>query len=142
MDTISKDHNYCQGEVAVEKKSSYSRMDKAWNYTLFDVENLVLEKEQAIEWCKNIGWLNKSYECPACASPINYSVSTARNASSDVYVWNCRRTCNGRRHQIERSVRKNSWIEHCNLTIEEIIKLSYMWANDYKSKLVSIKNVI
>ena len=44
---------------------------------------------------------------------------------SDDYVWECRKQINGKRHRCERSIREGSWFEKANLTIEEMLKLTY-----------------
>ena len=36
----------------------------------------------------------------------------------------------GEKHKVEISVRKGSWFEKSNLTLEEILKLTYLWCQD------------
>ena len=127
------DHNYY---VKSEKKSSYNRESKNWHTTLLDVEQLVESKARTLQWCEEVKWINSSYRCPKCHGSMMQVDASAAKASSDGKVWKCRGTMSGVRHQVERSVRKGSWIQHSNLTIEEIIKLTYMWSNDYKGKMV------
>ena len=45
---------------------------------------------------------------------------------SDGYVWACRKQINGKRHRCERSIREGSWFEKANLTIEEVLKFTYV----------------
>ena len=62
--------------------------------------------------------------------------ATASKQSSDGKVWKCRYTVGSVSYQVERSIRKGSWFEGCNLTLEEIVKcfihvghLSYLTLN-------------
>ena len=35
-----------------------------------------------------------------------------------------------KRHNAELSIRKGSWFEHSNMTLEEILKFTYWWSQD------------
>ena len=51
---------------------------------------------------------------------------------SDGYKWECRRQINGKWHKVEMSIRKDSWVEKSNLSLEEIVKLTYWWCRGLK----------
>ncbi len=44
--------------------------------------------------------------------------------------WECRRQVKGKRHKVELSIHKRSWFEGSDLTLEEILKLTYWWCRD------------
>ena len=37
-------------------------------------------------------------------------------------------TIDGKRHQVDRSIRSGSWFEGSNITMEETIKMAYTWS--------------
>ena len=135
--SLEREHNYCQSR---HKIGSYGRDYKKWNTTLDDIMKLTEEKSTAFGWLQEMGWLNSIYQCPVCAAPMVLTKASASHGSSDGMVWKCRATVQGRRHQSERSIRKNSWLHDCNLTLEEIIKLCYFWSTEADGKTVSNKN--
>ena len=44
----------------------------------------------------------------------------------------CRRQINRKRHKVEMSIRKDSWFAKSNLSLEEIVKLTYWWCRGLK----------
>ncbi len=65
--------------------------------------------------------------CPQCDSEMRLVECDDR---SDGCKWECRRQVKGKRHKVELSIRKGSWFEGSNLTLEEILKLTYWWCRD------------
>ena len=60
------------------------------------------------------------------------------NDRKDGLVWRCRKThkvdINGHTYMkkdVKVTIRENTWLEKCKLTLEELIMLLYCWANDY-----------
>ncbi|CAB4012579.1 Hypothetical predicted protein, partial [Paramuricea clavata] len=49
---------------------------------------------------------------------------------SDKYKWECRKSVNGKRNKVEISIRKGSWFEKSNMTLEEVLKFTYWWCRD------------
>ena len=90
-----------------------------------DIEEIVEDKFKLIKWLQDVGWINKEYICPVCDSNMKLIESSSAKKSSDVLVWRCRATINGKRHQVMRSLRKGSWPQFSNLTLEEIVKFTY-----------------
>ena len=43
---------------------------------------------------------------------------------SDRLQWESSRTINGKSHRTEASIRKDTWFENSNMTLEEIVKYS------------------
>ena len=63
--------------------------------------------------------------CDICHSGMMFPDCSDR---SDGYVWECRRQIGRKRHRTEKSIREGSWFEHSNLSIEEVVKFTYWWA--------------
>ena len=55
---------------------------------------------------------------------------------SDGHKWECRRQEAGKTHKTEVSIRQGSWFEKSNMTIEEILKLTYWWCRDVKQEQI------
>ena len=64
----------------------------------------------------------KSHLCPHCGGKMRLVQCDDR---SDGCKWECKKQVNGERHKVEFSIRKDSWFEASNLTLEEILKLTY-----------------
>ena len=52
------------------------------------------------------------------------------HSSSDEYAWSCGRREGGIKHNVCRSIRKGTWLQNSNLTIQEILLLTYFWATN------------
>ena len=65
--------------------------------------------------------------CPICSEPMHLVNCDDR---SDGLKWECRLKDNGKSHKAEIFVRKGSWFEQSNMTLEEILKFSYWWSQD------------
>jgi predicted RNA-binding Zn-ribbon protein involved in translation (DUF1610 family) len=144
MEAVYKEKTFlmnCNGKDkdVVVKKSSYHRNDEAYMKkftTMSDVEDLCKSKETCIKFLVQMGVLNSSYQCPICGNEMTMCRNTSIRSSSDGYVWSCRITMNGVRHQVHRSIRKSSWLSDCNLTLEEMIKLIYHWTQNLKQNQI------
>jgi hypothetical protein len=53
---------------------------------------------------------------------------------SDKYKWECRKSVNGKRHKVEILIRKGSWFEKSNMTLEEVLKFTYWWCRDVRQE--------
>ncbi len=63
---------------------------------------------------------------------INLKDEKSAKGGSDGYIWCCRSTLSGQsRHQQYRSVRSGSWFAKSNLTLAEILKLTYYWSHSF-----------
>ena len=116
---------------------SYKRNLKIWKVTFVDICNITSSKLSTIIWCKKEGLIASSYICPKCQEPMKMVQSNSQNRCSDGFVWKCRRRINKVRHEVERSIRSGSWFENSNLTLEEILKLTYMWTQNVEQQHVS-----
>jgi len=102
---------------------SYQRRDEASSHTTFRklLFEIIPNKETALKWAFDNKILASTRKCTICFSPM--SLKEAPTYSSDDLKWRCRK--NG--HAKDISTRKDSWFENSNLTIEEIIELTYWW---------------
>ena len=124
-------------EFNKDNQGSYKRQCKVWHTTYADICTITSNKKTTIEWCQNKCLLGKEYFCPKCFQPMDLVISTSKNVSSDAVVWRCRRRIMKVRHQVERSIRKGTWFENSNLTLEEILKLTYLWTQNVAQQHVS-----
>lgn len=77
-----------------------------------------------IKWLmeqKLIAW---KQECERCGNDM---VLVKCEDRSDGFRWECRKQVSGQRHKFTVSIRKGSWFEESNLTIEEVLKYTYWW---------------
>ncbi len=96
-----------------------------WTYDRLKEEVLV-NKDVVVSWLMERNLISGSRLCPHCDSEMKLVECCDR---SDGCKWECRKVVQGKRHKVELSIRKGSWFE-CNLTLEEILKLTYWWCRD------------
>lgn len=112
---------------------SYSRRNNEFKHMTYKhlCKNIILDKDTAIHWSFNNSILSNSKNCPICGSKIE--LKHAPLYSSDGLKWRCQR--NG--HTKDVSIRKDSWFEGSNLTIQELIELTYLWTTGMEQKLIN-----
>jgi transposase-like protein len=111
-----------------EKHDSYNREEKLKHWTYDRLRDEVLRsKEEIIQWCMDEGLIAKSRLCCHCDQPMKLVKCEDR---SDKHKWECRKSVNGKRHQVEISIRKGSWFEKSNMILEEVLKFTYRWCRD------------
>ena len=123
------------------KVSSYNRhyhdRYKERTYTTYEgLLTLITNKVQCIRFLMEHDIIEKQMMCPKCTEPMKLVQSKSKHSSSDGFVWRCRRMAGGVRHEVERSIRKESWLEDCNLTIEECLKEIYFWSTRFSQQQV------
>ena len=89
------------------------------NFRLLLTE-VINSKENIIKWSKDQNLIATERSCPTCSSSMNFERSSK---TSDGWHWRCQRMG----HDKEVSIRKNSWYESGNLTMEEIVEFTYWW---------------
>jgi len=82
---------------------------------------VIPNKEITLQWCFDNKVISNARVCTICNSSMHMAPKTA---SSDGLRWRCRK----KDHEQEQSLRKGSWLEKSNLTMEEVIELTYWWA--------------
>ena len=104
-------------------EGSYLRNEKKENFTTCEnlLQNYLWNKDFTFSCLKDI---TLSRICTICGSEMKLVESGNR---SDGYVWECRKQINGKQHRYKRSIRKGSWFEKANLTIEEVLKFTSWW---------------
>ena len=108
------------------KKGSYNHQLKTGKPLNYDelLNNYLANKDSFLQWLKQENLIASSKTCPHCNSSMKW---TETNDRSDGYKWECGQQNAGKRHKVELSIRDKSWFEHSNLTLEEIVKLTYWW---------------
>ncbi len=133
----------------VQKKTTLEAADCQWvpshskenklsgRMTYFNLcQNVLSSKLTTIQWLMEQELLASGVRCPhpTCGRPMTLQPD---KSTSDGYRWQCRRTVKGeRRHQRFRSVRCGSWFQKSNLTLAEILQISYFWSQDYSQQQV------
>jgi hypothetical protein len=108
-----------------EKHDSYNREEKLKHWTYDRL------RDEIIQWCLDEGLIAKSRLCCHCDQPIKLVKCEDR---SDKYKWECRKSVNGKRHKVEISIRKGSWFDKSNMTLEEVLKFTYWWCRDVRQE--------
>lgn len=114
-------------------------------------ENVINEKLNAIKFLQEHNVLPTTRTCPGpfihqkrqgnCGH--NMILKEVRDRKDNI-TWRCRKThkviINNRQYvkkDVKVSVRENTWLEHCNLTLEEIIMIIYCWSNNYTNTQIA-----
>jgi len=119
----------CSQSVGSYGRSAHS---KKWRYD--DLLIRLYNKEHLIEWLMEEKLLARSHLCPQCNTEMKLIKCEDR---SDGCKWECRSQSNGKRHKVELSLRKDSWFERSNMTLEEMLKFTYWWCCDLDQKQIT-----
>ena len=111
------------GEGKSYEKYRENKSNSKWTYDLLK-EEMLCNKDRLIGWLMDEKLIAKSRKCGHCNEMMKLVIANDR---SDGFKWECRRQINRKRHRVEISIRKDSWFEKSNLTLEEIVKLTYWW---------------
>ena len=125
------------------KRASYHRgvpvREHSERHTTFDdVIALTSNKQDVITFLMQKNVIHKYYLCPKCHNHMNIVLTKCNHSSSDGYKWSCCKMIDGKRHEVERTLRKGSWMYNCNLTLEEIVKSIYYWTRELQQKQVDL----
>ena len=85
------------------------------------LSEVIPNREQAIQWSMDKNLIPKSRLCHKCQLPMHLSSTTK---CSDGVIWRCQR----KGHSAEKSIRAGSWFDKSNLTITELLELTYLWS--------------
>ena len=91
------------------------------------VQNFLQSNTATIEWLKHIGLLASETLCPTCFTQMRWTTCMDR---SDGFKYECRGGQAVKCHQVEQSIRHGNWFEKSNLTLQEIMKITYWWCAD------------
>ena len=118
--------NWTQTGVSV--CGSYNRLERQEKriFTTYDNlrDNILYDMDTTFEWLKKEGLIAVERNCPKCGSKMAWVQCKDR---SDGVKWECRRKVKGKGYCCEVSIRKDSWFEKSNMTLQEIIKYIYWW---------------
>eukprot|EP00112_Aurelia_sp_Birch-Aquarium-sp1_P010896 Seg2305.3 transcript_id=Seg2305.3/GoldUCD/mRNA.D3Y31 product="putative transposase-like protein" protein_id=Seg2305.3/GoldUCD/D3Y31 len=107
-------------------KGSYGRCkDKhsGMNYKRL-LREVLYDKEVTIVWLRERDLLASQRKCDFCHEDMVLANCSDR---SDGVKWVCRKQKGHGKHQKEQSIRKGSWFEQSNFTLEEILEYTYLW---------------
>ena len=128
------------GTQCGNSKGSYQRvkggsgeMANVWDdmsaFVTYDdlVKDVLMTKELTIKWLMEEKLIASEQRCPRCDEEMTLVECKDR---SDGYKWECRKQAASKRHKQTISIRKGSWFEESNLTVEEVLKHTYWWCQD------------
>ena len=128
-----------ESQCEQEKSNSYHRqssLNLPHKLTYDELkEQYLANKETLLEWLTEKGLLAKEVYCPICNGTMQLTSCTDR---SDGFKYQCRSNT-VKRHRTECSIRKNTWFEQSNLTLEEIMKLTYWWTAGLKENQIAMQ---
>jgi len=109
-------------------QSSYNRRSetikhKCWTYDDLK-DDILANRDILFQWLLEEGLIARKRLCPVCSEEMHW---VACNDRSDGFKWECRKIINSKRHKSTVSIRKGSWFEQSNMTLEEILKFTYWW---------------
>ena len=91
------------------------------------VSNYMFDRDYFISWLMDFGLIASKQACDICQFDMILVKTTDR---SDGLKWECRRRLNGKRHKCQKSIRKDSFFEQRNMSLEEITKFVYWWTQN------------
>ncbi len=106
---------------------------------------VLCDKKTTINWLMEKGLIASSMRCPheGCGKMMNLKDEKSAKGDSDGYIWCCRSNLSGQsHHQQYRSVQSGSWFAKSNLTLAEILKLTYYWLHSFTQVQTQFELVI
>lgn len=82
-----------------------------------------------LKWCMMKGLIARKYKCPKCNARM---LLAEYKTMIDGWAWQCRKTVNGKKHRVNRSIRRGSWFYCSQLSLIKVLHLTYMWVAKYK----------
>lgn len=127
--SFPKDFNDFSTQTNISCVESYKRSERAAKcvFTSYDhlKDNILADRDAFMEWLGKEQLIATNKCCAKCKQPMNRVECSDRK---DGFKWECRKTINGRSHRHEESIRKGTWFEKSNLTLEEVVKFTYWWS--------------
>ena len=118
-----------KAEVGVQvgySMGSYSRKQATGKITFRDlIQKILFSKDNCIHWLMENGYIKNKRLCPECGEKMKL-ISVSSERTSDGYQWRCRRN-SPKNHDIRLSLRHGSWFANANMTLEEILEMTYWW---------------
>ena len=86
------------------------------------LSQIMFDHDYFISWLMNFGLIASEQACDICQFDMILVKTTDR---SDGLKWECHRFLNSKRHKCQKLIRKDSFHEQRNMSLEEIIKFVY-----------------
>ena len=104
--------------------TSYGRSSHGRNgiATKFFLTLLFSDKALSLQFLKDVGLLPAKMMCPTCRHDMSWCADLNRK---DGYRYRCRRRTSASGCSVSMSIRHGSWFQHSNLTLAEVIFLTY-----------------
>ena len=104
--------------------TSYGRSSHGRNgiATKFFLTLLFIDKALSLQFLKDVGLLPAKIMCPTCGHDMSWCADLNRK---DGYRYRCRRRTSASGCSVSMSVRHGSWFQQSNLTLAEVMFLTY-----------------
>ena len=97
------------------------------------LREVLYDKEVCIQWLQEKDLIASKRACPDCDEEMVFTRCSDR---SDGLKWRCRKGKGRNKHVKEVSLRKGSWFEQSNFTLEEITEYTYLWTQGMEQKQI------
>jgi transposase-like protein len=126
----------CENSPASYNRAATSTSESTGGDLSYDelVQNYLCNPEYTLKWLKDENIISSTRKCSVCDMDMKWTKTHDR---SDGYKWECRRKIKKKQHKNESSIREKSWFEKSNMTIPEVLKLTYWWCADLSAKQIS-----
>ncbi|XP_074655648.1 uncharacterized protein LOC141909161 [Tubulanus polymorphus] len=105
---------------------SYERDDKKKVITYKELIGTIMNTRRGtIDWFMDRNLIAASRQCPVCNDEMKLSLDISNKSASEGWRWSCRKRVDSVLHQRFKSVRADSWFSKSNLTIAEILEITY-----------------
>lgn len=112
---------------------SHSRFQGIHPTTIFMIFDVCHKpKHEFLQWLQDKELIASHYECPTCKKIMKL---TTEKTSQERLIWKCN-THEGIRHTVKRSIRRGTWFDHSNFSLQDILLLSYYWYREYPHRTV------
>lgn len=106
-----------------------AQLSGRWNIERLN-NNVLFNKDICIEWCKSVGLLPSKRKCPKNGKELmilKRSSQTYRGSETCLgFRWTCKK------HRLERTLAENSWFEHHNIPMDDVLRITYYFSRGFK----------
>lgn len=121
-----RESNEKSTQVVSHSTGNSQKENKKYPMRFLDLLHNLSHVEGTISYCMDLGLIPSSRICHRCGEIMRLKPCSAA-VTSDGYIWQCRKQKGGIRCDTSRSIRAGSWFSQSNLTLEEILQITYWW---------------
>lgn len=140
-----KEHNESNKKEFKEQKEkqaekhwhpSYNKTSKN-KITMEYLRNIVLvDKKKTLEWLMEKKVIAACHVCKVCKGQMRLVPFSGVKACNDGYRWRCTAKIDGKKHDTSVTIRAKSWFSGSNMTLQEIVLLTYYWCHNLPQEYI------